>query len=203
MNFKNIFTQATSTVATAVVLSTAIAFEAPKAQAATFEWGFSNVVGGVDGTVSGTLEVEEGEAVSATSVILTSTTNPIFDSLVGFDFTTLPIFSNLFNVEGKEITAAAFGTDFFSNATNLNLELNSEEFGDLDSQNQGTLTIAGNPFDVCTEECLQTAELFGDNTGETQFAPTFKAVPEASPATGLLVIFGLVGVNQIRKTIRH
>jgi hypothetical protein len=203
MNFKNIFTQATSTVATAVVLSAAIAFEAPKAQAATFEWGFSNVVGGVDGTVSGTLEVEEGDGVSATSVILTSTTNPIFDSLVGFDFTTLPNFSNLFNVEGKKITASLFATDFFSNTTNLSLEFNSEEFGDIDSQNLALLTIAGNAFEVCTEDCLQTAELFGDNTGETQFAPTFKAVPEASPATGLLVIFGLIGVNQIRKTIRH
>ncbi|MEB3282895.1 MAG: hypothetical protein VKK42_28640 [Lyngbya sp.] len=203
MNFKNIFIQATSTVATAVVLSAAIALEAPQAEAATFKWSFSNVIGGIDGTVSGTLEVEEGDEVSATSVVLTSTTNPIFDSLVGFDFTTLPNFTNLFNVEGKEITAAAFATDFFANTTNLNLELNSEEFGDINSQNQGTLTIAGNPFDVCTQDCLQTAELFGDNTGETQFAPTFKAVPEASPATGLLVTFGLVGVYQLRKTLRR
>ncbi|WP_413163702.1 hypothetical protein ACL6C3_29885 [Capilliphycus salinus ALCB114379] len=203
MTLKNIFNQVTSTVATAVVLSAAIALQAPEAKAATFKWDFSNLIGGVDGTVSGTLEVEEGNDVSATSVILTSTTNPIFDSLVGFDFTTLPNFANQFNVEGKKITAARFATDFFSNITNLNMELNSGVFGDPDSQNQGTLTIAGNPFDVCTEDCLQTAELFGDNTGETQFAPTFKAVPEASPATGLLVTFGLVGVYQLRKTIRR
>jgi hypothetical protein len=203
MTLKNIFNQVTSTVATAVVLSAAIAFEAPKAEAAIFQWEFSNVVGGIDGTVSGLLEVPEGDNVSATSVILTSTTNPLFESLIGFDFTTLPNFSNQFKVEGKKITASLFGTDFFSNTTNLSLEFNSGEFGDLNSQNIALLTIAGNPFDVCTEDCLQTAEIFGDNTGETQFAPTFTAVPEASPATGLLVTFGLVGVYQLRKTIRR
>jgi hypothetical protein len=198
MTLKNIFNQVTSTVATAVVLSAAIAFEAPKAEAAIFQWDFSNVVGGLDGTVSGILEVPEGDNVSATSVILTSTTNPLFDSLVGFDFTTLPNFANQFNVEGKKITAARFATDFFANTTNLNLELNSEEFGDLNSQNQGTLTIAGNPFDVCTEDCLQTAEIFGDNTGETQFAPTFTAVPEPTTAAGLL-IFGALGAVLTRQ----
>ncbi len=200
MTLKNIVNQVTSTVATAVVLSTAIAFEAPKAEAATFTWDFSNVIGGIEGTVSGILEVPEGDNVSATSVILTSTTNPVFDSLIGLDFTTLPNFSNLFNVEGKKITAAQFATDFFANTTNLNLELNSEKFGDINSQNQALLTIAGNPFDVCTEDCLQTAELFGDNTGETQFAPTFKAVPEPTTAAGLLILGALgAGLTRLKK----
>ncbi len=72
------------------------------------------------------------------------------------------------------------------------------------------LTIAGNPLPIsdggdgiCPENCLQTAPLFGDNTGETEFAPTFTAVPETSPTTGLLVIFGLIGASQLRKTIRN
>ncbi|OZH54651.1 hypothetical protein AFK68_09580 [Hydrocoleum sp. CS-953] len=190
------------------------------AQAIIFNWSFSNNVGGIDGTVSGTLELSEsnGDGVAATSVILKSTTNPVFDDLVGFDFSTVPNFQNQFNVTGGEITAALFGTDFFSNTTNFNLEFNSEVFGDPDSQNLGLLTIAGNPLPtsiggdgICPENCLQTAPLFGDNTGETEFAPTFNAVletspnavPETSPTAGLLVVLGLIGVSQLRKTIRN
>ena len=82
------------------------------AQAISFNWSFSNIIGGIDGTVSGTLEVLEGNDVAASSVILTETTNPIFDSLVGLDFTTLPVFSNRFNVSDGKITAAFFGTNF-------------------------------------------------------------------------------------------
>jgi hypothetical protein len=179
-------------------------------QAIGFNWSFSNIIGGIDGTVSGTLEVPEGNNVSATSVILTSTTNPLFDSLVGVDFVTFPIFSNQFNVTGGQITAALFGTDFFSNTANLSLEFNSGAFGDTNSQNLGLLTVAGNPLpiasggdDICPTECLQTAPLFGDNTGQTEFAPTFTPIPEASPVMGLLGFFGLMGVNQIRKLIRR
>ena len=176
------------------------------AQAITFNWSFSNIVGGETGTVSGTLEVAEGDGVAATSVILTSTTNPLFDSLVGFDFTTVPNFSNQFNVAGGQITAAQFATDYFSNTTNLSLELNADMFGDMDSPNLGLLTIAGNPLPVgiggdgiCPSECLQTADLFDANGGQTEFAPTFTPVPETSPTMGLLGVLGLMGVNQIRK----
>lgn len=83
------------------------------AQALSFNWSFSNIVGGINGTVSGILEVPEGNNVSATSVILTATTNPVFNSLVGIDFLTYPIFSNRFNVTEGKITASLFGTDFF------------------------------------------------------------------------------------------
>ncbi len=52
------------------------------AQAITFNWSFSNNVGGIDGTVSGTLEVSEGNGFAATSVILKSTTNSVFDLMI-------------------------------------------------------------------------------------------------------------------------
>ncbi|NEQ86815.1 MAG: hypothetical protein F6K26_44220 [Moorea sp. SIO2I5] len=196
--------QMKAVIATGALLSTGLLLsQITPAQAATFTWSFSNVIGGIDGSVSGILELPEGENVAATSVVFKTTTNPVFDSLVGLDFTTLPNFANEFKVNGGEITAAQFATDFFSNTTNLNLELNTEEFGDPDSQNQALLTLAGNPFDVCPDDCLETAPIFGDNTGETEFAPTFTAVPEASPVAGLLVTFGLIGVNQLRKTTRR
>ena len=176
------------------------------AQAISFNWSFSNVIGGISGTVSGTLDVAEGNDVAASSVILTETSNPIFDSLVGLDFTTLPTFSNRFNVSDGKITAAFFGTDFFSNDTNLSLELNSDVFGDLDSQNLGLLTIAGNPLPIadggdgiCPTQCLQTAPLFGSNSGEEQFAPNFTPIPESSPVVGLLTALGLVTGSQLRK----
>ncbi|MEB3174221.1 MAG: hypothetical protein VKN60_03390, partial [Cyanobacteriota bacterium] len=47
-------------------------------QAAVFKWSFTNVIGGVPGTVSGVLTVPNGTDVAATSVILTQTTNPVF-----------------------------------------------------------------------------------------------------------------------------
>ena len=178
------------------------------AQAVSFNWSFSNVIGGIGGTVSGTLEVPEGNDVAASSVILTETTNPVFDSLVGLDFTTLSIFSNRFNVSDGKITAAFFGTDFFSNDTNLSLELNSEQFGDDNSENLGLLTIAGNPLPVneggdgiCPAQCLQTAPLLGSNSGEEQFAPNFTPIPESSPVVGLLTALGLVAGTQLRKSI--
>ena len=196
-------------VLTAGILSTGLVVTGvTSVQAITFNWSFSNVIGGEAGTVSGTLEVAEGFGVAATSVVLTSTTNPLFDSLVGFDFTTLANFSNQFNVEGGEITAAQFGTDFFANATNISLELNADVFADMDSPNLALLTIAGNPLpadpnggdDACPDNCLQTADLFDANGGQTQFAPTFTRVPETSPTMGLLVVLGLMGVHQLRKT---
>ncbi len=161
------------------------------AQAATFNWSFSNVVGGVSGTVTGTLEVPEGNGVAATSVILTSTTNPIFDSILGVDFAALPNFDNQFNVVDGMITAASFSNDWTAGTNNIALELNSELFGDTDSQNLGLLTIAGDPLaGACTADCLQTAALFGDNTGQTEFAPNFTntSVPEPSAILGLLAV---------------
>ena len=153
---------------------------AQPAEANTFSWSFSNVVGGISGTVSGILEVPIGNDVAATSVVLTSTSNPIFNSLIGFDFVTLNNFQNRFNVEAGQITASFFGTDYFSGNTNLSLEFNSDVFGDDDSPNLGLLTTAGNPLSgVCPSGCLQTAQLSdNDNTGQTQFAPAFTAVPE-------------------------
>jgi hypothetical protein len=174
-------------------------------QAITFQWSFSNNGGGIDGEVAGILDVPEGNNVSATSVILTSTTNPIFENLIGFDFVTLPNFANQFNISGRTITAAQFSTDFNLNDINLNLELNSDVFGDDLSQNQGLFTIAGNPLEpgLCPENCLQTFPLFEANVGQTEFAPTFAPVPESSPVLGLLAIFGLMGINQLRKTVRR
>lgn len=173
------------------------------ADAALFKWSFSNIVGGVDGTVSGLLEVSEGFDVAATSVILTETTNPIFDSLVGLDFLSISVFSNSFNVVGGNIEAAFFGTGFFAGTTNITMELNSDVFGDTDSQNIGLLTVAGNPLPIadggdgiCPVECLQTAPLFGDNVGQTQFAPTFMRVPE--PISLALFGVGLAALAQRR-----
>jgi hypothetical protein len=166
------------------------------AQAGVFTWSFSNDVGGIDGTVSGTLEVADGLNVAATSVLLTETSNPIFDAVIGLDFTGLPVFSNQFNVVNGVIEAANFSNDWFQSNTNISLELESGVFGDADSQNLGLLTIAGNPLpggsggdDACPTSCLQTAPLFGDNSGQTQFAPVFEPVP--APATGLLMLAGL------------
>lgn len=174
------------------------------AQAALFNWTFSNVVGSVSGTVSGTLEVPEGMGVSATSVVLTATTNPVFDGLVGLDFLSLDTFSNSFNVAGGAILAASFANDWFQAGThpNISLELNSGVFGDVDSQNLGLLTLAGNPLpvgiggdDACNiGGCLQTATIFGDNAGQTQFAPRFEAVP--APATLALILIGLAGLRR-------
>ncbi|ELR98228.1 PEP-CTERM sorting domain-containing protein [Gloeocapsa sp. PCC 73106] len=170
------------------------------AEAATFRWSFSNVIGGINGTVSGTLEVPEGDSVAASSVILTSTSNPVFDSLVGFDFTTLSNFANSFNVSGNSITAAQFATDFFANTTNLNLELNSQEFGDDDSQNNGLITTAGNPLQgVCPGECIQTSQLLESNLGQTQFAPTFEPIPEPITILGSLTALGFATIMKSTK----
>ena len=164
---------------------------AAPAQAGLFNWSFSNVVGGTAGTVGGTLQVGEGAGVSASSVVLTSTTNPAFDSLIGLDFAGLPNFSNSFNVSSGNIVAAAFANDWFAGSiANISLELNSNVFGDTNSQNLGLLTMAGNPLDTgtCPAGCLQTATVLGDNTGQTQFAPVFTAqVPEPAPLALLLV----------------
>jgi hypothetical protein len=150
------------------------------------------VVGGVSGTVSGILEVPEGDNVAATSVILTETTQPLFNSLIGVDFVSLPNFQNSFNVSVGQITASFFGTNFFSNSTNLSLEFNSDVFGDDNSQNLGLLTTAGNPLlGVCTTDCLQTANLIGDNTGNTQFAPVFTPVPEPLTLLGATTAIAL------------
>jgi hypothetical protein len=165
---------------------------AQPAEANTFGWSFSNVVGGISGTVSGILEVPVGNDVAATSVVLTSTSNPIFNSLIGFDFVTLDNFQNRFNVEAGQITASFFGTDYFSGNTNLSLELNSDVFGDDDSPNLGLLTTAGNPLlGACPSGCLQTAQLSeNDNAGQTQFAPVFTAVPEPLSLLGATVAIG-------------
>jgi hypothetical protein len=205
------FSQILKTIMTSSLLGTGLLLsQITSVQALTFNWSFSNVIGGVNGTVSGRLEVPEGNGVAASSVVLTSTTNPLFNSLVGFDFTTVPNFQNQFNVTSGQITAAYFGTDFFSNTTNLSLEFNTGIFGDTNSQNLGLFTTAGNPLpitsggnDICPVSCLQTASLFGDNTGATEFAPTFTPVPESSPAIGLLVTLGLVGINQLRRLRAH
>ena len=161
-------------------------------EAAGFNWSFSNNVGGIDGTVLGTLTLEapEGENISATSVILTSTTNPLFDSLIGVNFVDLPNFSNGFDVNEGRITAAYFGTDFFSNNINLQLQLN-RSLGAVVAENLGVITVAGDPFNVCPENCLQTAPIFEDNEGQTQFAPTFTPIPEPSTILSLLTIGGI------------
>jgi hypothetical protein len=165
--------------------------------ATLYQWSFSNVVGGLSGTVGGTLEVGEGTEVAASSVILTSSTNPAFTSLIGLDFAGLPNFSNKFNVVGGSILAAAFANDWFAGSVaNISLELNSNVFGDNNSQNLGLLTTAGNPLTggVCTAGCLQTANVSADNTGQTQFAPVFTAqVPEPGPlallSAGLIPLY--------------
>jgi len=154
-------------------------------QAAVFKWSFTNVIGGVPGTVSGVLTVPNGTDVAATSVILTQTTNPVFAGLVGTDFAALPNFQNRFNVAGGAITASLFGSDFFSNSDNLSLEFNADVFGDDDSENLGLLAAGGNPLQgFCPANCLQTAELNGSNAGQTQSAPTFVAVPEPMTLLG-------------------
>jgi hypothetical protein len=165
---------------------------APSAQAGIFQWSFSNVVGGVSGTVTGTLEVPEGNDVAATSVILTQTTNPVFAGIVGTDFALLPNFQNRFNVSGGTITASLFGSNFFVNPTNLSLEFNADVFGDNDSENLGLLASGGNPLlGFCPDNCLQTAELNGSNDGQTQFAPTFTAVPEPMTLLGATAAIAL------------
>ncbi|MFN5514883.1 MAG: PEP-CTERM sorting domain-containing protein [Cyanobacteriota bacterium] len=163
------------------------------AQAAVFKWSFTNVIGGVHGTASGVLRVPSGNDVAATSVILTQTTNPVFAGLVGTDFALLPNFRNQFNVGGGSVTAALFGSDFFANSANLSLEFNAEVFGDDDSENLGLLASGGNPLlGFCPGNCLQTAALNGSNAGQTQFAPTFVAVPEPMTlvSAGVAIAFG-------------
>ncbi len=109
-----------------------------------------------------------------------------------------------------KITASFFATDFRSNSSNLSLEFNADIFGDTDSQNNGLLTTAGNALPVefggdgvCPEMCLQVASLAGDNSGETQFAPTFSAsntkkVPEPSHIVGMLAAVGLLATFRIK-----
>jgi len=54
------------------------------------------------------------------------------------------------------------------------------------------LTTAGNPLlGVCTTDCLQTANLIGDNTGNTQFAPVFTPVPEPLTLLGATTAIAL------------
>lgn len=186
--------QILTSTATALTLSLALGVAtASTAQAAIFKWSFSNVIGGVPGTVSGVLTVPNGNDVAATSVILTQTTNPVFAGLVGTDFAALPNFQNQFNVSGGAITASLFGSDFFTNSANLSLEFNAQVFGDDDSENLGLLASGGNPLmGFCPVNCLQTAELFGSNIGQTQFAPTFVAVPEPMTllGAGVALAFG-------------
>lgn len=174
------------------------------AKASTFTWSFSNVIGGINGTVSGTLEVPVGNNVAATSVVLTSTTNPLFDSLIGFDFTTLDNFQNRFNVGGGQITASFFGTNYFSGSstTNLSLELNANLLGDGDSPNLALLTIGGNPLlGICPTNCLQTAALSdNDNTGQTQFGPVFTPVPEPLTLLGATAAMGFGAVFKRRSS---
>ncbi|MGF1501590.1 MAG: hypothetical protein ACFBSD_07210 [Paracoccaceae bacterium] len=80
------------------------------AQAATFTFSFDNEDGAVPGTVSGTIELPDGDGVglAATSVLVTAFPAALGLGPTPVNFLASPFISNSFTVTGGVITASDF-----------------------------------------------------------------------------------------------
>ncbi len=202
---KSIVTQIAATVATSAALSVAIAVDAPKAEASSFDWFWESGMFSAEGMF--TTDIESGlvtdEDVSSHTYTVFDSGNPLYkidlveQTLMAFD-------------SGSETVIEAFhdfeyiiGSNQFSPSTDPEAPLFPIDFtfqtlpGDVNDPDAPIFT--GLSFDVRTNEWL--LERDGTplaTTAGLESGPVVEAVPEPASVLGLLTV-GALGATSVLK----
>lgn len=161
-----------------------LSFAMPRAEAALFNFSFSNEDGALAGTVTGTITLPDGDGIfAASSVIVDSAPAALGGYYIGFDFTSFNAPENLFTVTGGVIDVANSGFVGLFNASTA-LALHGASLGDisfldaLDAQDLGATGV---------QDADSSTLSFSAQGGGT-------AVPELDAAGAPLALAWLAGV---------